>query len=152
MWVQLPPYRNRNTLLRILFPHLRCTGSSTVRRLAAEFLTSPSMALRNCGSVCTIIFVAVEEIASVTADWELLRITTLSGERHVITYRLKDLAARLDDTQFIQLSRSALVNVNAIVTVSPSSGGTYVVTLKNRQTLGVSRIHARALRDTLLRL
>jgi two-component system LytT family response regulator len=100
----------------------------------------------------TIIFVAVEEVASVTADGELLWITTLSGERHVITYRLKDLATRLDDTQFIQLSRGALVNVDAIATVNPSSGGTYVVTLKNRQTLGVSRIRARALRDTLFRL
>jgi hypothetical protein len=40
----------------------------------------------------------VRQIASIVADRELLRITTVKNEQHVITYRLKDLEARLDPT------------------------------------------------------
>ena len=99
-----------------------------------------------------IIFIPVDEIASVVADGELLCITTLSGDRRTINYRLKDLEARLDPAHFLRLSRSALVNADAITKVSPMPGGMYTVTLTNRQQLGVSRAHARALRESLLRL
>ena len=40
--------------------------------------------------------VPTEQIASVVAHGELLRLTTIAGHRHIITYRLKDLEARLD--------------------------------------------------------
>jgi two-component system LytT family response regulator len=99
-----------------------------------------------------IVFVAIDDVASVVADGELLWITTLGGERYTINYRLKDLEARMDGERFIRLSRSALVNADAITKVSPLPGGTYVVMLANKQQLGVSRIQARTLRETLLRL
>jgi DNA-binding LytR/AlgR family response regulator len=70
----------------------------------------------------------------------------------VISYRLKDLEARLDPTQFVRLSRSALVNLWLIQRVSPMPGGTYVVTLATGHQHPVSRLRARALRDSLLRL
>lgn len=99
-----------------------------------------------------IIFIAVDDVAALVADGELLRITTLTGERHTITHRLKDIEARLSSDRFVRLSRSALVNADAIVKVSPMPGGTYVVTLKTGQQLSVSRLRARAIRDELLRL
>ena len=43
-----------------------------------------------------IILVPVTTIASIVAEGELLYLTTLKGERHTITYRLKDLESRLD--------------------------------------------------------
>src|SRR5579862_2683158 len=94
-----------------------------------------------------IIFVSVDSIATVIADGELLQITTRTGDRHVITYRLKDLEARLDPAQFVRLSRGALANVDLIERVTPMSGGTYVVTLATGQQLAVSRMRARVLRD-----
>jgi two-component system, LytTR family, response regulator len=98
------------------------------------------------------ILLNVDGIASIVADGELLHLTTASGERHTITYRLKDLETRLDPVRFIRLSRSAIVNLDAVHRVSPMPGGTYVVTLTNRQQIAVSRSRARVLRDTLLKL
>jgi two-component system LytT family response regulator len=99
-----------------------------------------------------IVIVAVDQIAAVVADGELLHITLIAGERHTITYRLKDLEARLDPSRFVRLSRGSLVNADLIQRVSPMPGGTYVVTLTNGLQLPVSRLRARALRDELLRL
>jgi two-component system LytT family response regulator len=99
-----------------------------------------------------IVILPVEELAAVVAHGELLRLATVSGQRYVITYRLKDLEARLDPAQFVRLSRGALVNVGLIQRVSPMPGGTYVVTLSTGQQHRVSRLRARALRDGLLRL
>jgi len=99
-----------------------------------------------------IVIVPVDQIASVVADGELLNITTVAHERHTITYRLKDLEARLDPARFVRLSRGALVNVDLILKISPMPGGTYIVTLKNNMQIPVSRLRARVLRDELLRL
>lgn len=102
-----------------------------------------------------VVFVPVEQVASVVADGELLHLHTLApggGERLTITYRLKDLEARLDPAEFVRLSRGTLARVDAILKVSPMPGGTYLVTLRNGQQLPVSRIRSRVVRDQLLRL
>jgi two-component system LytT family response regulator len=80
-----------------------------------------------------------------------LHITTDRNERHTITRALKDLEARLDPKQFIRLSRGALVNLERIETVTPMPGGTYVVTLSNKQKLPVSRQRSKVLREQLLK-
>jgi DNA-binding LytR/AlgR family response regulator len=69
-----------------------------------------------------------------------------------VTYRLKDLEARLDPGVFVRLSRGSLANVAQIHRISPMPGGTFVVTLKNNLQLAVSRLRARVLREELLRL
>jgi two-component system LytT family response regulator len=99
-----------------------------------------------------IVIVPVEQIACVVADGELLHLTTHKNERHTISYRLKDLEARLDPARFVRLSRGALANLRAIARFSPMPGGTYLATLLNQQEIPVSRSQARALRDQLLRL
>lgn len=99
-----------------------------------------------------IVLVPVEQLATVVADGELLHLTTRAGDRHTITYRLKDLEARLDPDAFVRLSRGALVAIDMIARVSPMPGGTYVVTLRSGQQLPVSRLRARVLREELLKL
>ncbi len=99
-----------------------------------------------------VVLLAVRDIASVEADGEVLHITTSRKETYSITYRLKDLQARLDPSQFIRLSRSALARLELISRVTTMPGGTYVVTLKNDQRLPVSRIQSRILREQFLRL
>ena len=98
-----------------------------------------------------IIIVPVHRIAAIESDGELLHITTDRNERHTITRALKDLEARLDPKQFIRLSRGALVNLERIETVTPMHGGTYVVTLSNKQKLPVSRQRSKVLREPLLK-
>ncbi len=100
----------------------------------------------------TVALVPVKQVASIVADGELLRITTLRNERHAITFRLKDLEARLDPAQFIRLGRGTLANVEAIQKATAMPGGTHVVVLANGQQLSVSRIQSRELRRRLLTL
>jgi two-component system LytT family response regulator len=96
--------------------------------------------------------VPVGQIASIVAEGELLHISTLKNEQHTITYRLKDLEARLDPGRFARLGRGTLVNIDAVGRIVPMPGGTYVVYLVNDQELKVSRLQSRVLRDQLLRL
>jgi two-component system LytT family response regulator len=99
-----------------------------------------------------IVLVPVADIASITADGELLHIVTDSNRKYVINFRLKDLETRLDEKKFIRLSRGALVNLEMIQRISPVPGGTYSVELKNGQEIASSRLQSKLLRDRLLKL
>jgi two-component system LytT family response regulator len=99
-----------------------------------------------------IIILAVPQIASIVAEGELLHLTTVRGERYTITYRLKDLEARLDPTRFLRLGRGTLANIDLITKVNVMPGGTHVAILSNGQKLQVSRLQSRILRERFLRL
>jgi len=99
-----------------------------------------------------IIIVPILQIVSIVAEGELLHLTTAKGERYTITYRLKDLEARLDPARFIRLGRGTLASVEAIRKINVMPGGTHVALLTNGQKLQVSRIQSRILRERLLRL
>jgi two-component system LytT family response regulator len=99
-----------------------------------------------------IVLIPAMQLASVVADGELLYLTTGDGKHYTINYRLKDLAVRLDPATFVRISRSAIVNLDMLAKVSAMPGGTYLVTLANRQQLPVSRQRARDLREELLKL
>jgi DNA-binding LytR/AlgR family response regulator len=99
-----------------------------------------------------ILLLPVPEIASIIADGELLHITTLRNEKYTINFRLKDIEARIDSNNFVRLSRSVLVNTNAIAKINPLPGGTYLIALKNKQELSSSRLQSRILRERLLKL
>jgi two-component system, LytTR family, response regulator len=99
-----------------------------------------------------IIIVPVKDLASIVAEGELLRLTTAQNETYTISYRLKDLEARLDPARFARLARGTLVNIEMMQRVSPLPGGTYVATLSNGQQLAVSRLQGRILREHMLKL
>jgi two-component system LytT family response regulator len=86
------------------------------------------------------------------ADGELLNLRTADNETHIISYRLRDLAARLDPNRFVRLGRGTVVNVDMIRRIVPIPGGTFTVTLSDNQEFRVSRIQSRILREKLLRL
>jgi two-component system LytT family response regulator len=99
-----------------------------------------------------IVLLPVDQVVSIEADGPTLRITTAAGQRHAVTYRLKDLEGRLAPDQFVRLSRGVLVQVDQLQRVSPMPGGTYLAILRNGQRFPVSRLRARILRDQLFRL
>jgi two-component system LytT family response regulator len=99
-----------------------------------------------------ILLVSVRDVASVVADGELLHIRTGQGDRHTISYRLRDLEARIASSRFIRLGRGIIVNLDMIKRIIPLPGGTYSVILSNAQEFKVSRIQSRIIREQLLRL
>jgi two-component system LytT family response regulator len=98
-----------------------------------------------------IALVPVRQIAMLVADGELIHLTTIKGERHTITFRLKDLETRLDPSRFIRLGRGTLAAIDLITKVHPMPGGVHIVTLATGQELQVSRIQSRILRERLLK-
>jgi two-component system LytT family response regulator len=96
--------------------------------------------------------VSVRDVASVVADGELLHIRTGQGDRHTISYRLRDLETRIASSRFIRLGRGVIVNLDMIKRIIPLPGGTYSVILSNTQEFKVSRIQSRIIREQLLRL
>jgi two-component system LytT family response regulator len=131
---------------------LRATSVKAVRSAAAALESSTPLRRIPVRKRDEIVLVAVDQIASVLANGELLHLSTMRGEKHTITYRLKDLEARLDPEQFVRLSRGALVNIGAITKVTPMPGGIFRLFLTNGQELQSSRFHSRLLRERLLRL
>jgi DNA-binding LytR/AlgR family response regulator len=77
---------------------------------------------------------------------------TTDKEIYTIVYRLRDLAARLEPTQFVRLGRGTLVNVEMIRRIIHMPGGTFTVVLHNNEEFRVSRLQSRLLREQLLRL
>lgn len=134
---------------------LRPDDAERVRTAATDYLSQqPAAMLRRIPvrKRDDIFLVPVDQIVSVVADGELLHITTRAGERHTITYRLKDLDARLDPSQFVRISRGTLLNISMIQKITPLPGGTYVAVTHSGAEHQVSRIRGRVLRDQLLRL
>lgn len=99
-----------------------------------------------------VFIIPIEQVATIEAVGEHLRVTTVGNERFTMASRLRDLEARLDPEQFIRLSRGTLVQLSLVRQVSPGSGGTSCVTLSNGKRLPMSRIRTRVLRDWLLKV
>jgi two-component system, LytTR family, response regulator len=154
--VELPRLRQtiNRAVERLERAEMRADDAERIRAAATEIARSPATLLRRIPvrKREDIILVPVEQIVSIVANGELLDITTRGNERFTITYRLKDLEARLDPAEFVRLSRGTIVSVAAIRRVTPVPGGTYLLTLENGQEHQVSRQRARILRDQLLRL
>jgi DNA-binding LytR/AlgR family response regulator len=132
----------------------RVASAKNVRSAAIAFEATTTIPLRRIPvrRKNEILLVNVSDVASVIADGELLHLTTVRGIKHTISYRLKDLEARLDGDEFIRLSRGTLANISAIIKATPMPGGTFVLSLSNGQELQTSRFHSRLLRERLLRL
>ncbi|HEX4683037.1 MAG TPA: response regulator [Gemmatimonadaceae bacterium] len=134
---------------------LRPDEADRIRAAATDYAAlAPSSLLRRIPvrKRDDIFLVPVDQIVSVVANGELLNIITRTGDRHTITYRLKDLEARLDPAQFVRISRGTLLNVGMINKITPLPGGTYVAVLHGGAQHQVSRIRGRVLREQLLRL
>jgi len=142
-------------LERLERAEMHAGDADRVRAAASEYAAhAPTTLLRRIPvrKKEDIFLVPVDQIVSIVADGELLNIVTRTNERFTITYRLKDLEARLDPAQFVRLSRGTIVGVTSIQRVTPMSGGTYTLVLHNGQQHQVSRLRARVLREQLLRL
>jgi two-component system, LytTR family, response regulator len=137
---------------RLAKPGWREDHLTSLRQAMVEYERAHSLDRLPVRKGDDILMVPTEHIVSAVAEGELLHLTTVRNEKHVICYRLKDLEARLDPARFVRLSRGTLANTRMIARFSPMPGGTYLAIMTNGQELSVSRSQARILRATLLRL
>ncbi|HEX3866058.1 MAG TPA: response regulator, partial [Gemmatimonadaceae bacterium] len=100
------PARLRQTINRAVEwlerAEMRPGDADRIRTAASEYISlQPVAQLRRIPvrKRDDIFLVPVDQVVSVVADGELLHMTTRVGERHTITYRLKDLETRLDPGQ-----------------------------------------------------
>lgn len=100
----------------------------------------------------TLVLIPTSQVATIVANGETLTISTLDRQQHSFVYRLKDLEARLDPTEFIRLNRGALVNVNVVSRIVPGSAGTSRVVFVNGGELRMSRMQSKRFRRILLEL
>lgn len=100
---------------------------------AREYLTR--IPVRRNGRVT---FVPVKEISHVEASGNYL-ILHVGRETHQLRETLSNLESQLSPKGFVRVSRSALVNVNAIKEIQPMATGEHVMLLRTGGSLPVTR-------------
>jgi two-component system LytT family response regulator len=91
-------------------------------------------------------FVHSEQIDWIEADGNYVRLHT-HGKRHLVRETLKAVEARLDPRLFVRVHRSAIVNVERIVSVEPYFHGEFVLTMRDGSKLTSSRTYSQRLRS-----
>lgn len=115
----------------------------------ASRVAQPSSHLRwiNASLGTEVKLITVDEVCYFQSDTKYTRVVTPDGES-LIRKSLKELSNELDPTQFWQIHRSTIVNVNAIAGVSRELSGRFIVKLKNRDdSLPVSQQFAHRFRQ-----
>ena len=69
------------------------------------------------------------------------------GETHIVRSTLTELFAKLDDSLFVRIHRSTIVNIARVVSVSPTQKGGSLLHLAGGAELKVSRNYREAIRN-----
>jgi two-component system LytT family response regulator len=93
-------------------------------------------------------FVRPQDIDWVDAAGNYVRLHT-EGRTHLIRETMKSIEARLDPEVFVRVHRSAIVNIDRVVSLEPYFHGEYVVQMRDGSKLTSSRSHSGRLRALL---
>ena len=88
------------------------------------------------------------QIDFISAEDYYINIFT-GGRSHLVRETLAAFAAQLDPKRFVRVHRSAVINVDRVLSVRTLASGRIVLELKSGHTVPVSRSRARALQDAL---
>lgn len=91
----------------------------------------------------------VEEIAWITAEGVYVRLHTADRAAHLHRALLGDLEAALDPRRFVRIHRSTIVNLDVVAELHADSHGEYVVLLRDRTALKLTRTYRPALEARL---
>ncbi|MFB0907420.1 MAG: two-component system LytT family response regulator [Spirosomataceae bacterium] len=80
-----------------------------------------------------LIFVPLKEVSYFEASGKYVVLHTLEGRQHLINYTITSLNDRLDDSEFLQISRGTLVNVRQIKMLEKFFNGKYRITLNDKK-------------------
>jgi two-component system LytT family response regulator len=82
--------------------------------------------------------VKLDNILWIEAAGDYMCVHTLEGS-HIIRKTLKQFELELDGTRFPRVNRSAMININKLVKLTPNSNGEYFARLTTGDTVKVSR-------------
>lgn len=92
--------------------------------------------------------VGVDTIQWIDAAGDYMCLHT-DNKTHILRETMKNMEKRLDPDIFKRIHRSTIVNINMIEKLASSSGGKYLITLKNGSELQASRNYREALKQFL---
>jgi two-component system LytT family response regulator len=75
----------------------------------------------------------LKEVSYFEASGKYVILHTLDGQQHLINYTITSLNEKLNNTEFLQISRGIIVNVRQIKTLEKFFNGKYKVTLNDKK-------------------
>ncbi len=95
-----------------------------------------------------VIFIKISDLDWVDAAGNYVRLHA-NGESHMLRETMSRLEERLDDSQFIRIHRSTIVNIERIRELQQQFHGDYLVVLKSGQRLTLSRSYREKIQHLL---
>lgn len=97
-------------------------------------------------------FVEIKDIAYFISEDKYILLVTFAGKKHLTDYlNLNEVENELDNSQFIQVSRNLIININSIENVSKYHNGRLLVTIKNPSDKNLEAIVSAARKDEFLK-
>jgi two-component system LytT family response regulator len=93
-------------------------------------------------------FVRPQEVDWIDAAGNYVRLHA-GGRQHLVRETMKSIESRLDPEVFVRVHRSAIVNIDRVVSLEPYFHGEYVVVMRDGSKLTSSRSHSGRLRALL---
>ncbi len=90
-------------------------------------------------------FIATDDVDWIDAAGNYVRLH-VAGHSHLLRETMKSVEARLDPERFVRVHRSAIVNLERVVSMEPYFHGEYVLTLRDGTRLNSSRSQGARLR------
>jgi DNA-binding LytR/AlgR family response regulator len=91
----------------------------------------------------------VQDVVSLTAERDYVRLRAIDGSDHLVRATLHGLHAQLDPTRFVQVHRSAIVNIGHITAADRRSTRGWTITLANGAQVPVGRNHTETLKQLM---
>ena len=88
-----------------------------------------------------VIFIPTSEIDWIEADANYVRLHVSGNSSHLVRLPISKMAAQLDNSQFIRIHRSFIVNVARIRALQPCNSGEFIVSLRDGKELPCSRTY-----------
>ncbi len=90
--------------------------------------------------------VEVAEIVTIAGAQDYSEVTTATGSRHLVRLSLGEFESRLDQTRFVRVHRSGIINLTKLDRLEPAGSGRLIAHMANGESVDVSRSGAQLLR------
>jgi hypothetical protein len=115
--------------------------------MEAEKEASPSRYFIRQGE--EILPIEVSQIVSIVGADDYAEVTTLGG-RHLVRMTLAEFEASLEDSRFIRVHRSRIVNMERILRAEPAGGGRMLLHMESGEIIQASRAGTKLLRERVI--